>query len=51
MIRSDTRVTLAERARESLLSRLMDILSQIISIELDLTTSLSGEMKGFIRHK
>ncbi|KAM9454819.1 leukemia-associated protein 7 isoform 2-T2 [Clarias gariepinus] len=47
----DTRVTVADRARESLLSRLMDILSQIISIELDLTSSLSGEMKCFVRHK
>ncbi|XP_053333254.1 leukemia-associated protein 7 isoform X1 [Clarias gariepinus] len=47
----DTRVTVADRARESLLSRLMDILSQIISIELDLTSSLSGEMKCFLRHK
>ncbi|KAK3510636.1 hypothetical protein QTP70_011901 [Hemibagrus guttatus] len=44
-------VSLAERARGSLLARLVDILSQIISIEQDLMTNLSGEVKRFLRHK
>lgn len=41
--------TVADKARESVLSRLVDILSQIISIERDLT--LSAEVKCFLRHK
>ncbi|KAK2818014.1 hypothetical protein Q7C36_021947 [Tachysurus vachellii] len=44
-------VTLAERARESLLARLVNILSQIISIEQDLIRNLSEEVKNFLRHK
>ncbi|GAA6095377.1 leukemia-associated protein 7 [Tachysurus ichikawai] len=44
-------VTLAERARESLLARLVNILSQIISIEQDLIGNLSEEVKNFLRHK
>ncbi|KAB5523465.1 hypothetical protein PHYPO_G00152860 [Pangasianodon hypophthalmus] len=46
-----TTVPVAERARESLLARLVDILSQIISIEQDLMSNLSGEVKCFLRHK
>ncbi|XP_060755508.1 leukemia-associated protein 7 [Neoarius graeffei] len=44
-------VPIAERARESLLARLVDILSQTISIEQDLMSSLSGEVKCFLHHK
>ncbi|XP_053471544.1 leukemia-associated protein 7 [Ictalurus furcatus] len=48
---NSTTVLIAERARESLLARLVDILSQIISIEQDLMRSLSGEVRCFLRHK
>ncbi|MCJ8747965.1 hypothetical protein PDJAM_G00159540 [Pangasius djambal] len=48
---NNTTVPVAERARGSLLARLMDILSQIISIEQDLMSNLSGEVKCFLRHK
>lgn len=48
---NSTTLLIAERARESLLARLVDILSQIISIEQDLMRSLSGEVRCFLRHK
>lgn len=44
--------TVAERARESLFSRLVEILSQVISIEQDLLGSLSEDLRSFLlRHK
>ncbi|KAI4897362.1 hypothetical protein NFI96_017349 [Prochilodus magdalenae] len=44
--------TVAERARESQFSRLVDILSQIISIEQDLIGPLSEDLRSFLlRHK
>ncbi|KAI5618428.1 leukemia-associated protein 7 [Silurus asotus] len=44
-------IPVSERARESLLARFVDILSQIIAIEQDLIKSLSAEMKFLLRHK
>ena len=44
--------TVAERARESQFSRLVEILSQIISIEQDLLGPLSEDLGSFLlRHK
>ncbi|XP_036419391.1 leukemia-associated protein 7 [Colossoma macropomum] len=44
--------TVAERARESQFSRLVEILSQIISIEQDLLRPLSEDLGSFLlRHK
>lgn len=40
-------MTIAERARESVLSRLMDILSQIIAVEEDLYTCVSYKFSIF----
>lgn len=44
--------TIAQRARESQFSRLIEILSQILSIEQDLMGTLSEDTRSFLlRHK
>ncbi|XP_072513684.1 leukemia-associated protein 7 [Salminus brasiliensis] len=44
--------TVAERARASLFSRLVEILSQVIAIEQDFMGSLSEDLRSFLlRHK
>ncbi|XP_062866911.1 leukemia-associated protein 7 [Trichomycterus rosablanca] len=50
-VSSNKTQTLAEKARESLLTRFEEILSQIISIEQDLIDHLPEDMKTFLRHK